>query len=346
MHFKSSLLTGITVLLICSCSAKSEKKPAASRNRDIGFIEGIVARPTVLQQTIIVSGTLKSNEETVLMPDVAGRVVVINFQEGMHVKKGTLLVQLFNDDLKAELQKLQAQLELAKQTEKRQNELVKISGISLEDYDQAVLQVNSIQADIEVVKAQLRKTEVIAPFDGTIGLRNISIGAIVTQSTPLATIRQLDRLKLEFSFPGKYIAEVKKGTKLNFTVQGMNETFSAIVMATEEGIDAGTRNLKAKAIVNPREGMLVPGMYANIRLGLKENNNALMIPTQAIIPEERGKKVILSKGGKAEFVSVTAGVRQADNIEILSGIESGDTVVTTGILFIKPGSNLKFAKVN
>ncbi len=184
------------------------------------LLKGWWPKPSLLEQNIVVSGTLRPFEETVLMPDVGGRVVSINFQEGMHVTKGTLLVQLFNDDLKAQLHKVEAQKELAEQTEKRQRELIKISGISQLDYDQSVLQVNSLNADIEVIKAQLRKTEILAPFDGVIGLRNISVGAVVSQSTPLATIRQLSPMKLEFSFPGKYITAVKKGTRLKFTVQG------------------------------------------------------------------------------------------------------------------------------
>jgi membrane fusion protein (multidrug efflux system) len=335
------------VILLNACAAKTENnKAAANKSNTVGFIEGVVAKPSLLEQNIIVSGTLKPFEETVLMPDVGGRVVSINFQEGMHVTKGTLLVQLFNDDLKAQLHKLQAQKDLAVQTEKRQSELIKINGISQLDYDQSVLQVNSFNADIEVIMAQLRKTEILAPFDGVIGLRNVSVGAVVSPSTALATIRQMSPMKLEFSFPGKYISSVKKGTRLNFTVQGNNNTYSATVMATEEGIDASTRNLQAKALVSGKTDGLIPGLFANVSLILDENPGALMIPTQAIIPDAQNKKVIVSRAGVASFTVVTTGVRQATDIEITSGIRAGDTVVTTGVQFIKPGSSLKFAKVN
>ncbi len=338
---------GILVILLNSCAAKTDNnKSAANKSNTVGFIEGVVAKPSLLEQSIIVSGTLKPFEETVLMPDVGGRVVSINFQEGMHVTKGTLLVQLFNDDLKAQLHKLQAQKDLAEQTEKRQSELIKINGISQLDYDQSVLQVNSFNADIEVIMAQLRKTEILAPFDGVIGLRNVSVGAVVSPATALATIRQMSPMKLEFSFPGKYISSVKKGTRLKFTVQGTDHSYDATVMATEEGIDASTRNLQAKALVSGKTDGLIPGMFANVSLILKENPGALMIPTQAIIPDAQNKKVIVSKAGKASFVVVTTGVRQATDIEIVSGIQAGDTIVTTGVQFIKPGSALKFAKVN
>ena len=152
-------------------------------------------------------------------------------------------------------------------------------------------------------------------------------------------------MKLEFSFPGKYISSVKKGTRLKFTVQGTDHSYDATVMATEEGIDASTRNLQAKALVSGKTEGLVPGMFANVALILNENPKALMIPTQAIIPEAQNKKVIVSRAGKASFEVVTTGVRQATDIEIVSGIQAGDTIVTTGVQFIKPGSALKFAKV-
>ena len=345
MLYKYLPLAAILIILLNSCGAKTENNKPSGQNNAVGFIEGVIVKPSMLEQNITVSGTLRPFEETVLMPDVGGRVVSINFQEGMHVKKGTLLVQLFNDDLKAQLHKLQAQKDLAEQTEKRQSELVKINGISQLDYDQSVLQVNSVNADIEVIQAQLRKTEIIAPFDGVIGLRNISVGAVVSPATALATIRQLRPMKLEFSFPGKYISTVRKGTKLKFTVQGTDNFYNATVIATEEGVDASTRNLQAKALVTGSTGGLVPGMFANVALILNENSKALMIPTQSVIPDAQRKKVIVSRAGMASFEEVTTGVRQSTVIEIISGLQAGDTVVTTGVQFIKPGTVLNFAKV-
>jgi membrane fusion protein (multidrug efflux system) len=279
------------------------------------------------------------------MPEVTGRVVALNLPEGKLVKQGTLLVKLFDDDLQASLKKSRTQLDIAVQTQKRQSELIKISGISQSDYDQAVLQVNSINADIEILKVQIRKTEVRAPFEGVIGLRSVSVGAEVTPGTPLATIRSMQQLKLDFSVPEKYSAAVKAGMKVKFSVQGDDSMHDATVMATEEGIDVTTRNLKARAVVKNKDAALKPGAFANVGLELGENKNALMVPTQAVIPQERTKQVIIAKNGKASFVTVTTGVRQATNIEVLDGIAAGDTVVTTGLLFLKPGSDLKFSKV-
>jgi membrane fusion protein (multidrug efflux system) len=329
-----------------SCSSKAgDKNVAVNQVNTISDIEGFIVRPSVIDQTISISGTIKPMEETVLMPEVAGRVVIINLEEGKFVKHGTILIKLFDEDLQAQLHKAQAQLDLAEQTQIRQSELMKVNGISQLDYDQSVLQVHSIKADIEVLKVQIRKTEVHAPFDGVIGLRNISLGAEVTPSTSLATIRSIKQLKLDFSVPEKYSTQVNPGSKVQFTIQGDDNKHDATVMATEEGIDAGTRNLKVRALVRMDTTVFIPGTFANVELRLNENKNALMVPTQAIIPREREKQLIVARSGKAQFVKVKTRIRQESMIEVTEGIQPGDTVVTTGILFIKPGVGLKFAKV-
>jgi membrane fusion protein (multidrug efflux system) len=336
----------LLAIALFSCQSGSNVKKGSNVQAKVAlFVEGFIVKPSVLDQTISVSGTLKPFEETVLMPDITGRIVKINLTEGKPVKQGTVLIKLFDDDLQAELLKSQAQLKIAEKTQERQSELIKVEGMSQIDFDQTKLQVNSIKGDIEVIKAQIRKTEVIAPFTGVIGLRNVSLGAIVTPATALATIREIDQMKLDFSVPEKYSKEIKSGTKVSFTVQGDDKKYEAVVMATEEGIELSTRNLKARAIVNSATSALAPGSFANVEIRLHENKNALLIPTQVIIPQERNKNVIVCKNGKALFVTVKTGVRQSSNIEILSGIEPGDTVVTTGIQFIKPGAVLNFSKV-
>jgi membrane fusion protein (multidrug efflux system) len=349
MVIKRKAKVGMILILtfgFFSCSSESgNKNNAAKQVNVISDIEGYIVKPSVIDQTISISGTIKPMEETVLMPEVAGRVVMINLEEGKYVKQGTILIKLFDEDLQAQLNKSKAQLELAEQTQIRQGELMKVNGISLLDYDQSVLQVHSIKADIEVLKVQIRKTEVHAPFDGVIGLRNISLGAQVTPSTSLATIRSIKQLKLDFSVPEKYSTQVKPGSKVQFTIQGDDNKHEAIVMATEEGIDPGTRNLKVRAMVKMDSSLFIPGTFANVELRLNENKNALMVPTQAIIPRERDKQLIVARSGKAQFIKVKTRIRQESMIEVTEGIQPGDTVVTTGILFIKPGASLKFAKV-
>jgi membrane fusion protein (multidrug efflux system) len=331
--------------ILSGCHSGATNVKAANRQPVSLKVEGMIINHSILDQTIAISGTLKPFEETVLMPEVAGRIVEIHLTEGGIAKKGSILVKLFDGDLQAQLKKSQAQLQLEEQTEKRQSELMKVNGISQLDLDQTILQINSIRADIEVLTVQIHKTEVRAPFDGTIGLRNVSIGAQVTPSTALATIRDVSHLKLDFSVSEKYSSIIKPGFKIKFTVQGDENEYDATVMATEQGIESDTRNLNGRAIVISKNTSLIPGQYANVELRLGENKDALMVPTEAVIPQARSKQIIIAKNGKAIFVTIKTGIRNSSSVQVLSGINPGDTVVTTGILFLKPNAVLNFSKV-
>jgi membrane fusion protein, multidrug efflux system len=340
------LTISLLTILLHSCSSGDPGKGQSAVKPDpVQVVEGFVVKQTELDQMIILSGTLKAFEETVLMPDVSGRVVSINFQEGSYVKKGTVLVKLFDADLLASLKKLQTQLEITEQTRKRQEELLKVSGISQLEYDQTTLQVNSILDDIEVLKVQISKTEVLAPFDGVIGLRNISVGAQVGPNTALTTIRETNLLKLDFSVPEKYSNEITEGKKIRLTVQGDDSVYFARIIASEGGIDVSTRNMKVRAVVEAVSPSLKTGAFARVELPLGVNPEAMMIPTQAIIPQERNKQVIIARGGRAVFIPVKTGVRQSDLIEVTDGLTPGDTVITTGLQFLRPNTKMKFSKV-
>lgn len=338
------LLALVGVFLFIGFGKPEQKVTKAKPDKKV---DGYIVKPSLLVNEIIVNGSLQAFESVDLKNEIAGRVVMINLPEGKFVRKGTVLVKLFDDDLQAQLRKLQAQLAIQEQIYKRQSELVKVNGITQNDYEQNGLLINSLKSDIEIQKAQIRKTEVVAPFDGVIGLRNISVGAIVTPSTLLATIRTTDKLKLDFFVPEKYILEMKPGMKLKFTTAGKENEYEATVIATEQGIDDATRNLKVRAEVNKNHSNdLLSGAFANIKLRLKEDNNALMIPTQAIIPQENKKMVVVVRNGIATFVEVKSGIRKSASIEITEGLQPGDTIATSGLLFIKENTKLDFKSVN
>lgn len=352
MKKKSTLWIAIVMVLLVAFFLKLgfSKSIDKSRNNNLKGktqrkIDAFIVKPTLLINEIAVSGSLMAFEEVDLKNEVAGRVVMINLPEGKFVKKSTLLVKLFDDDLQATLKKLQVQLAIQQQIYNRQSELLKVNGITQNDYEQTGLQLNSLKADIEVEKTMIRKTEVKAPFDGVIGLRSISVGAIITPSTLLATLRTENKIKLDFSVPEKYSSVIKTGMKIKFSMNNTDQQYDASVIATEEGIDVGTRNLKVRALVNSKSKDLLPGSYANVTVRLSENKNALVIPTQAIIPSETNKSVIVARHGKAHFVPVISGIRQASNIEITQGLQSGDTIITSGILFLKEGSKLLYSTV-
>ena len=316
------------------------------KNNDYKKVDAIIVTPSLLSSDITVNGSVEAYDEVELKNEIAGRVVAINLPEGKIVRKGTMLIKLYDDDLKATLKKLQAQLEIEKEIYNRQSKLLKVNGISQNDFDQTALQVRTLGADIEEEKALICKTEIRAPFDGTIGLRNISIGAVISASTSLATIRTNQKLKLDFYVPEKYSSVVSVGMKLNFNVYDEAQLYQAKVMATEHGIDNATGNLKVRALITSASKDLIPGAFADVNLKLGENPKALMIPTQAIIPEEENKTVIIVREGKAHFVNVKTGIRKSAKIEVTDGLTPGDTVIVNGILFLKEGSKLFYSSVS
>lgn len=341
----AAILLLLTIFFLYIGFIKSKDKKQDSKEKVQKKVDAFVVKPSLLISEITVTGSLLAYDEVELKNEVAGRVVLINLPEGKFVKKGTLLVKLYDDDLQATMKKLQSQLAIQEQIYKRQTELIKVSGISQNDYEQTLLQVNNIKADIAEEKALIRKMEVRAPFDGIIGLRNISIGAVINTSTLLATIRTSNKLKLDFFVPEKYGAEISAGMKVKFTMYNEGKLYDATVIATERGIDNTTRNLKVRALINASSKELIPGAFANVQLKLGNNPNALMIPTQAVIPQEGDKSVILARKGKAHFVTIKTGIRKASKVEVTEGLEPGDTIITSGILFLKEKSKLSYSTI-
>lgn len=341
----AAILLLLTAIFLKVGFSTSKDKKQNSKEKVQKKVDAFVVNPSSLISEITVTGSLMAYDEVDLKNEVSGRIVKINLPEGEFVRKGTLLVKLYDDDLQATLKKLQSQLAIQERIYKRQTELLKVSGISQNDYEQTLLQVNTIKANIAEEKALIRKTEVQAPFDGTIGLRNISVGAVVSPSTLLATIRTSNKLKLDFYVPEKYGPNISTGMKVRFTMYNKDKLFDATVIATERGVDNTTRNLKVRAVVTASSKELIPGAFANVQLKLGENPRALMIPTQAIIPQEGDKIVIVARKGKAHFLTIKTGIRKSSKIEVIEGLNPGDTIITSGILFLKEKSKLLYSTI-
>lgn len=343
---KKSIVAAIFLVFIFACKEekKSQKTTEASKMGPIS-VEALIVQPSSVSDVIEVAGNILPFELTEIRPEISGRIVSLNFKEGSFVEKNTLLAKLFDQDLQAQLNKLKVQLQIAEKTEERERELLKISGISQQDYDLSLLQVNNIKADIELIKVNIGKTEIRAPYSGRIGLRNISLGAYVTPTTLITSISQVDLKKISFSVPEKYSAEIKAGMKVEFNIEGNESTYSATVLASETIIESQTRNLRILAIVGDQKNNLVPGSFAKVKLTLGKNESAVNIPSQAVIPSARSKQVVIYKNGSPEFVNITTGIRTADNVQVKSGLSVGDTVITTGLLFIRKDSKLKLSKV-
>lgn len=337
-------LAGFLLFTACSEKKQTQKTTDASKMSSIS-VDALVIKPTGVAEGVEVAGNILPFELTEIRSEISGRIVEINFKEGTSVQRNSLLIKLFDGDLQAQLKKLKVQLQIAEKTEERQRELLKIYGISQQDYDLSLLQVNNIKADIELIEVNIAKTEIRAPYTGRIGLRNVSLGAYITPSNIITTISQVDRKKISFSIPEKYSAEVQAGMNIRFGIEGVKDTFPATILASESVIESETRNLKILATVDDASNRLVPGNFAKVNLTLAQNESAVIIPTQCIIPSARSKQVVLYRNGSPEFVSVTTGIRTAETVQITSGIQPGDTVVTTGLLFVRKDSKLKIGNL-
>jgi membrane fusion protein (multidrug efflux system) len=350
MNKLSGVLSIFILLILSACSAKkpdAKANPAGgagARNMPMS-VEGYIINTSTVSESIEVPGNVLPFESTELHPEVSGRVVALNINEGSYVKKGTLLAKLFDGDLQAQLKKLQVQLNIAERTVQRLGELLKIQGVSQQEYDLSTLEANNIRADMDIVRTNIGRTAIRAPFNGRIGLKNISLGAYVTPQTIIATIQQVDQLKLEFTVPEKYTSRIKVGQTISFSVEGSRKNLLAKVMATEGSVLETNRSLQIRALVMGKDPKLIPGAFAKVNLDFGKDENAMLVPTQAVIPGARNKQVIVYRNGKANFTVVTTGVRDSSMVQLTEGVNVGDTIITTGLLAVKPNAPVKIARI-
>jgi membrane fusion protein (multidrug efflux system) len=334
----------VAALVVSACKKKVVVMPAKSTGPL--SVEGFIVEPHSESENIEIPGSLLPVEETQIRPETSGRIVQLNIQEGAAVKKGSLLAKLFDQDLQAQLKKLQVQLDISTRTMERQKDLLAINGISQQDFDLSALAVDNLKADIETTRISISKTEIRAPYDGKLGLRNVSVGTYVSPSDILTNVRQVSQLKLEFSIPEKYAKDISPGYVVRFRVDGGEQEHKASVIATEGNVDQVTRTLKIKSLVTESHPELVPGIFAKVNLQLGKSPKALMVPTQAVIPLARSKQVILLRKDSVTFLNVETGIRDSVFVQILKGLKSGDTIITTGLMAIRPKSKLKITKVS
>ena len=311
--------------------------------RKILEVTARIVSPRTLSDEIPVIGRLVPDEEVLLSFETSGKITDIFFHEGSSVKKGALLAKVNDAQLQAQLARLEAQIPLAKERVFRQSALLQRDAVSKEALEIVKTELATLNADIEKTKAQIDQTELRAPFDGIIGLRQMSVGAYASPNTVIAKLTSVTPIKVEFSVPERYASNVKRGTDLEFTVDGKLAPFKAQVYATEASLDAETHTLLVRALYPNKERELLSGQYAGIRLKQKEVTNTIAIPSEAIVPEMGKNKVFVYRNGKAEPVDVITGIRTDSEIQIVSGLEIGDTILTSGTLQLRKGSTVKIA---
>lgn len=330
----------IFLLLSCKKDDNKSNKDASSgpKEQKPMVVSGIIAKDQLTSGIFSTTGTVMANEEVEIKSEISGKVTGIFFKEGNPVTKGQLLVKLDDDDIIAQLNKLKIEIKLAEDKQNRVKQLLAASASTKEEAEIAEANVNLLKANEQILKTNLNKTRITAPFSGTIGLKNISPGAIISPAIVVATIQNTQPLKLEFSVPEKYNHLINVGKVIDFTTAGSNIIYKASVYAKEPKIDEITRTAKIRATFPNRDSKIFPGSFTEINIPIGEKSKVRMIPTIAYIPDINGAKVFIKKNGVAVSVDIKAGIRTEKDIQILEGIEDGDTVITSGLLQLKPNT--------
>jgi membrane fusion protein (multidrug efflux system) len=292
---------------------------------------------------VLTVGTILSNEEVEIRSEISGKVEKIYFTEGGRVNKGEALLKINDAELQAQLARAQYRQAIAEQEAERKRQLFEKKLASQEEYDIAINQLNIAKAEAQLIQAQIGKTEICAPFEGVIGLRYVSEGSYISPATRITTLQDFNPVKVDFTIPEKYARAVKKGDKITFNVEGVSRRFTGNVYAIEAKIDPATRTLHLRALSPNPDGALIPGAFANVEVVLQEKEK-LMVPSYALIPELKGHRVFLYKNGTAESQSVEIGTRNDEFVEITHGVQPGDTLITSGILQLRPGMAVRMAE--
>jgi len=314
---------------------KAGEKLLKANYQQAAQVKVMVVKTGHLQELLKTTGTLLADEAVELSFEGQGKIESIFFKEGTHVGKGQILAKLNDDDLQAQLVKLTLQNKLLQERVDRQKVLLAREAISQESYDQLMTDLHSNEAEIKIIQVQIDKTEIRAPFDGIIGLRYISEGAYVSPATRMARLIKIQPLKIEFAVPERYTDLVKAGSELNFTIENSPENHVARVYALEPAVDPGTRTMTLRALFPNKDARLLPGRFVSVQLIIRERQDAIQIPTEALIPELGGEKVFTVVHGKAASTSVIIGLRTPDMVEVIEGLQPGDSVVVSGIMQLR-----------
>jgi len=307
-------------------------------------VETVIIRPEMVQDRILATGTIIADEEVEIRSEISGKIVSIAFREGTRVRRGDLLVKIDDSELQAQAFKMDSEQKLAQDKENRRRQLRDKGNISPEDYDVSLNELNAIRGEVQLIQARLLKTKLRAPFDGIIGLRYVSEGSYVSPLTRIASLQRISSLKIDFSVPERYAGTVKPGQTVYFRAAGADGRATGSIYAVEPKIDPSTRTVLIRARAPNPEGRLAPGAFAEVELVLREIPEAIMIPTQALVPDIEGHKVYVVRGGVAAERRVEIGLRTETKVQIVRGVQSADTVITTGILQLVPGAPVRITE--
>ena len=333
---KGLILFGLSSIILFSCTDTAKSPPGNGGNRSLQA-DVVVVQPENLNEKYYSTGTLVPAEEVMLKSEISGRITELFFVEGQSIAKGSRIFSIDDSEYQAELKKLLVQLDLAKSELKRNEDLFRENALSQELYDASVNRVAELESDIALIRVRIDRCHIRAPFNAKAGLRLVSPGAYVTAGQELIRLVQTDPIKIAFEVPEKLASQIKTGLQVFAVVGETNDTFKAHVYATDAAIDPGSRNLKVQAKTDNPGQALIPGTFVKVILNMEEIPDAVMLPSEAIVPELNAEKVFTLKNGQVQETQVKTGLRTESRIQITQGLSAGDTVLVTGILQARAG---------
>ena len=329
----------LCLTLAATFAATEEKKADAGQAKPTGLpVETAQVTVAPIRDELKATATLNSNESVVITTEISGKVSEISFTDGQKVSKGQVLLQLDQSVLSAERDRAQANLDLSEANIKRAELLLQEQAISERERDEAYAKWRLDEATLRLAEAQLAKTVIRAPFSGLLGLRRVSIGEYMRPGEVIVNLDDIDPIKVDFRVPEIFAHHLQTGQKIQMSVDAMpGEMFDGQVYAIDPQIDVNGRSVLLRAKVEQQDGPLRPGMFGRVNLVLEEKPNALMVPEEALIPKGDQQMVFKVVDGKVVAAEVTTGLRTKGQVEIVQGLEAGETVITAGHIKVRPG---------
>jgi membrane fusion protein, multidrug efflux system len=348
-NFSGSVLSGKIVVLmlifagLLSCSRSQQGAPPQQRILEvIGFRAGLAPYSVSLRST----GEILSWEDVELKAPVAGNVLRIHFNEGQYIRRGATILEIDSRVWQAQKRGLEAQLESAHSELRRRERLFEVEGASQEMVDQSRVAVSDLEARIEELDVRIDLSVVRAPFSGRVGMRNFSPGAWLTQGEIITQLVQSDRLRVEFDIPSRYATLPRTGMEVRVIPSANGDTAVATIYAIQPQINPDSRSLRIRAEINNASGNFIPGDFAQVLLDIDSMEEALLIPAEAIIPELNTQVVFVGRNGTAQRQEIRTGTRTQNRVHVTSGLNPGDTILLTGLMEVRDGSDIRITELN
>lgn len=332
-------LTALRELVGRQSGAAPSAQTAAPKKAEVIAVEVAKVKVGPIATSVSALGTLQADQSVTIQPEIAGKVVKVGFREGDRVKAGSVLIELDRSILAAEAEQAKTSLELAEVNYRRADTLAKQGIGTARSRDEAVTTYSNAQTALELAKARLQKTTIVAPFDGVVGLSNVTIGRYLAIGDRIVNLESIDPLKVDFRVPELFLPALSVGQKVAVTVDAFpGRSFTGEVYAIDPLVDVEGRAVSLRARIPNPDGALRPGLFARVRLTIDQRPNALLVPETALVPQGSDRYVYRVADGAVAYVKVATGDRRAGEVEIRDGLDPGDVVVTAGQLKLYDGA--------